>query len=102
MRPQRHPLPHTRHHKGIRNRQQRKILRETHIARVQEDNGLIRERAEARVDAGDNVADAAEELVLFGGLQSDLDEDDLAAEVGVLVEEGFKGEEFVAHALWMK
>lgn len=47
MRPQRHTFPHARNHKRIRDRQQREVLGEAHITRVQEDDGLVRERAEA-------------------------------------------------------
>lgn len=99
MRPQRHSLPHARHQKRIRNRQQRKILREAHVARMQENDGLVGECAEPRVDTRDDVTNTAEQLILLGGLESDLEKDNFTAEVGVLVEESFKGKKFVAHTL---
>ena len=43
MRPQRHPLPQTRHHKRIRSSQQPQVHRESDIVRVQQDDGLVGE-----------------------------------------------------------
>ena len=44
---------------------------------MQEDDGLVGEGGESRVDSSDEVNDTALKLVLFGSRESDLDEDNL-------------------------
>lgn len=66
---------------------------------MQEDDRLVRERAEARVDTGHDVTNTAKEFVLLCRLKRDLYKDNFATEVRVLVQESFEGKEFVAHAL---
>lgn len=99
MRPQRHPLSQTSHHKRISSTQQSQIHRERDILRMQQHDGLIGERAESRVDVRDDVGDGCLELVLFGSSEGDLDEDYLALEFGIALEEAFECYHFVSHAL---
>ena len=72
---------------------------ESEVLRVQEHNRLICQRREAGVDVRDDVGNTALNFVLLRRLESDLDENDFATEVRVLVQEGFEGEELVAYAL---
>ena len=100
MRPQRHPLPQTRHTKRIRHRQQHQILTKCQILRVQKNYRLVRQRAELRVYVRDNLVDPTRsDLVRFGGLQRNLDEYDFALPGWIFLEEGFKCHEFVADTL---
>ena len=41
---------------------------------MEEDDRLVRQRREARVEVLDNVSNTALRLILLGGLQCDLDE----------------------------
>ena len=88
MPPQRHSLPQTRHNECVSNTQQRQVLAEVDILRVQEDHGLVREGGVARVDMGDGGKDRrgdgvgvrrSVEVGVFGrwGRERDLDQDDL-------------------------
>lgn len=77
VRPQRHAFPEARDKERIRHGQQGKVLAERQVLRVEEHDGLVRERRVARVDVGDDVGDAACELARFGGLEGNLDENDL-------------------------
>ena len=77
MRPQRHSLPQTCNHERIGHSEQGKVLTECQILGVKENNRLVGERRETRIDSGNNVSDAALELILARSLEGDLDEDGL-------------------------
>ena len=61
--PERHALARARDEERVRDGEQREVLRERELVRVQEHDGLVRECREARVDARHDVRDAALELV---------------------------------------
>ena len=50
MRTKCHTLAQTRYHERVRNREQREVLAERQVLRVQENDGLVRERREARIE----------------------------------------------------
>lgn len=100
MRPQSHPLPQTRHTKRIRHRQQRQILAKRQILCVQKHYRLVRQRAEPRIDARNDIVDPTRgDFIGFGGLQSHLDEHHFALPGRVFLEQPFKGYEFVVDTL---
>lgn len=85
-----HAFAHTCDKEGVRNCQERKILTETEVVGVKEDNRLIRKCRKARVDASDDVRHPTVCFVLFGCLKSNLNEDDLLTVLRVFVEKRFK------------
>jgi hypothetical protein len=50
-----HAFAHARDKKGVCNRQESKVLTETEVLSVKEDDRLIRERGESRINAGNEV-----------------------------------------------
>lgn len=74
-------------------------MRKAHVSSMQEDDGLVGKSAEPGVHACNDVAYTTQKLVLLGSLESDLHEDDFLSPFRMLVEEGLKGEELVAHTL---
>lgn len=100
VRAQRHALAQARHNERVPDRQQREVLTERQVLRVQEHDGLVRQRRVARVDARDDVGDAPRRgLVRLRRLQRHLDEHDLALPLRVLVEEALECGELVLDAL---
>ena len=75
--PQSHTFPQARDQKCICYCQQSKILAERDFLGVQENDGLVGQRRERRVDASDGVRDTTGKLIGLGGLQCDLNENDL-------------------------
>ena len=55
MRTERHTLAQTRDHEGVRNSEERELLAERQVLRVQEYDRLIRQGGEARVDVRDHL-----------------------------------------------
>ena len=94
-----HPLTETGDHEGVRNGKETEVLAEREVLRVQEDDRLVRESRESRVEVRDDVSDGALGLVLLGRLKRDLDEDHLALILGVLVQECLEGLYLEAHSL---
>ena len=65
MRAQCHALAHTSDKECVRNRQKCKVLTETEVLGMKEDNRLICKRGETRVDSGNDICHAPVCLVLF-------------------------------------
>jgi hypothetical protein len=55
MSAQRHAFAHARDKKGVCNRQESKVLTETEVLGVKEDDRLIRERGKSRINARNEV-----------------------------------------------
>lgn len=86
MSAQRHAFAHARDKKGVRNRQESKVLTKAEVLSVKEDDRLIRERGESRINAGDEVCNSTVRLIFFGSLKGNLDEDDFLMVFWVFVE----------------
>lgn len=99
VRPQSHALAQAGHHERVRNREEREVLAEGEVLSMQEDDGLVCERREARVEVRHDVRDATLHLVLLRCLKCDLDEHNLALVLGVLVQERLKRLDLLPHAL---
>src|SRR6266404_1246340 len=96
---QSHAFAHTGDEECVCNRQKREILTETEVVGMKKDNGLVGECGKTRIDARDDVQYPSVRLVLFGGLQGDLDQGNLLVILCVFIEECLEREQFMAHAL---
>ena len=65
VRAQRHAFAQAGDHERVRDGEQREVLAECEVLRVQKDNGLIRECREPRVEVRDDVRDTTLRLVLL-------------------------------------
>ena len=86
MSAQRHAFAHACDKKGVCNRQESKVLTETEVLGVKEDDRLIRERGESRINAGNEVCNPAVRLILFRRLKGNLNEHDFLMVFWVFVE----------------
>jgi hypothetical protein len=87
---QRHAFAHTRDKKGICNRQESKVLAETEVLGVKEDDRLICERRESRINARNEVCNPTVRLIFFRCLKGNLNEDDFLMVFWVFVEKCLK------------
>jgi hypothetical protein len=112
-----HTFTQTGNNESIADSQKCEVLAESQVLGMKEDDRLVCEGREARVDASDDISDAAGKFVRFGGLKSDLEEDNLrmykisamqsrmkvlshlSLPFGVLVKESFEGRDFVTDTL---
>lgn len=95
-----HTLPETGDHERVSDREEREVLAEREILRVQENDRLVCEGREPRVQMRDDIRDTSLCLVLFCCLQRNLDEHRLALILWVLVEKHFKSLNFVSDTLY--
>ena len=70
-----HAFTHARDKKGVCNRQESKVLTETEVLGVKEDDRLICERGESRIDARNEVCNPTVRLIFFRCLKGNLNED---------------------------
>ncbi len=89
-----HAFAQTGGEEAVGDRQQSQVLAECDVLHMQKNDGLVGEGAVLVVDAGDDVGGLADFLVLFGGGERNLDENDFAGPLGILVEEASKASSF--------
>lgn len=77
VRTERHALARARDEERVRDGEERKVLREREIVRVQEHDRLVGQGAESTVDSRDDVGDGGLRFILLRRLKCNLDEDDL-------------------------
>jgi hypothetical protein len=87
-----HAFAHARYQEGVRNCQERKVLTETEVFGVKEDNRLVCKCREARVYTCHDVCHPAMCLIFFRCLKGNLDEDDLVMVLWVLFKKCFECE----------